>query len=102
MAFNALQKDFIAELKSRSTQLKDMYGYIYNLKESFDENFSNGQTNALNDAGDADELLESYGLIYSDIQAFFGQSADVFIKYYTNQAISSGDYGKYIRKMANP
>jgi len=109
VALNKVQKDFLDSQRTRLIQLKDLYGHLYNLKESFDEDFSTGQTNFLrgDDLGDGKyendaELLEDYGVLYGDVQAVHGQSVDTFLKYFTNQSISGGDYGKYIRKISGP
>ena len=47
MSFNTRQANFIALVKDACKEARELYGKIFNLKESFTEEFSTAQDNAL-------------------------------------------------------
>lgn len=100
MSLNIKQSNFLSSIEKVAGDLEALYGECFNLYEDFQEDFQNGQDNALNDAGVTDDLtLRGYD--YNDIAAFCNQACLAFTNYFTGSAVTTREYGKDIRKISN-
>ena len=99
MSLNIKQTKFLERSEFIAGQLEALYGECFNLYEDFQEDFQNGQDNALNDAGVAADLaLRGYD--YDDIAAFCNQPCLNYANFFTNSAVATREYGKDIRKIS--
>lgn len=97
-SLNERQLAFINKLKYLAALMDQVHNLSFQLKESFTEEFKSSQDNALDEAGLADDLA-ALGLDYSSIQAICDQALTNYVKFYTNEAVSTREYGKDVRRI---
>lgn len=99
MALNLRQSIFLSKLQMSCNKMQIAYQEAKELKEHFDEEFSNGQDNSLNDAGIVDDL-DNMGLDYSSISACSSQGFTNYINFWEGTAVPTREYGKDVRRIA--
>lgn len=99
MAINTKQTGFVNAIKELADKKKEMYGLCYNLYQSFGEDFETGKDNDLSTT-EVGDYLATYGFDYTDIEKFCDRELEGFINFYTNQAVTQREYGKFIRKIS--
>ena len=99
MALNERQSIFLSEIKTEANNLQNSYQKIKELAEHFTEEFATSQDNALDDAGVAADL-EAMGLTYAVIGSANNQGFVGLINFWEGNAVTTREYGKDIRRIA--
>ena len=95
---NDRQARFIDDLRQASSEGSKLYAAAFKLKEQFDEEFSTGQANDLNNIS---AELADIGLTYADIQTAANQYLDQFQNFWTGAAVASREYGADARRVGS-
>ncbi len=85
---------------SLGRKLEDIYAEVLEYKRVHAEDFDTSQPLDLSKAEHADEMLLNYGLSFQDIDEFAQQPCASFVNFHDSVAVTTKDYGKYIRKVA--
>lgn len=96
MAFNIRKQRFLEKLQFTSAVMNKLYSLTQQLKESYDEEFAAGQDNDL--SVDTEELA-NLGLEFADIMAVCNQAFNGYNRFFTNQPVTSREYGKDVRRV---
>jgi len=98
MAFNTRQANFVAEVRDACADARDLYGRLYNLKESFAEEFATPQENDLSLMTDE---LAAWGLTYTNMVVACNQFMTYFVNFWDGNAVTTREYGKDARRVAS-
>ena len=95
---NTRQANFIGDVRDVCQQAMDLYGKIYNLRESFMEEFSTGKDNDLSLL--VDELAD-WGLNYDALVETCNQFFRGYTNFWEGADIATRQYGKSARRVAS-
>lgn len=96
MSLNPRQTDFVNKVKAMAKQINDLYGPVFNLVESFNEEFKTGQVNPIQTA----DLEGNFNFSYDEFAAAINQSMQAFLNLYTGVSVTTREYGRDLRKVA--
>lgn len=98
MALNTRQTNFIGRLKAVCESIRELYGEAFNLRQSFQEEFSSGKDNDL-------EVmiteLASVGLTYDALVGVCNQCFLGYTDFFEGNAVTTREYGRLARRIAN-
>lgn len=98
MALNERQRRFVQDLKLICRKGVEIARMAPELIETYNEEFDTSQDN---DLANEEATLEGIGLSSAVIAAAVNQYVTAFDKFWTNQAVSTREYGKDARRIAD-
>ena len=97
---NSRQIAFFGKVRTEAKKLKEIYGALFNIKQSFAEEFATGQSNDLSDSELVDEIKDTFGIEYASLVSFVNQACGHYQNYYVGNAVDTREYGRDIRGVA--